>query len=58
MKAMSLQHKKEKLHLRVIKNSLNLKKSVNTKLYINTLIPGFNYLNNKGKIVFPKNCAY
>ncbi len=58
MKSMSLQSNPEKLHLKVIKSSMKNKKSVDTKYYINTLIPGFTYLNNKGKIVTPKKCAY
>ena len=58
MKSMSLQKNTEKLHLKVIKSPVKRKKSVITKFYINTLIPGFTYLNNKGKIVTPRNCAY
>lgn len=58
MNSNSYQNKPNKLHLKVIKNSLKRKTSVNPKLYINTLIPGFTYVNDKGKIVTPKNCAY
>ena len=58
MNSNSLRNKPNKLHLMVIKNSLKRKKNVSTKFYINTLIPGFNYQNDKGKIVTPKNCAY
>ncbi len=58
MKSMPLQNNIEKLHLKVIKSSLKRKKSVDIKYYINTLIPGFTYLNNKGKIVSPKKCAF
>ena len=58
MNSSSLQNKPKKSHLKVIKSSLNGKKSINTKFYINTLIPGFNYLNDKGKIVTPKKCDY
>ena len=58
MNSNSLRNKPKKLHLKVIKSSLKGKKNVNTKYYINTLIPGFNYLNDKGKIVTPKKCAY
>ena len=32
----------------------NLKDS---KVYINTLMPGFNYVNNKGKVITPKACC-
>jgi len=31
-----------------------LKKS---KVYINTLMPGFSYINNKGKVVTPEACC-
>ena len=58
MKSNSLRKNPKKLHLKVIKNSLKRKKSVNSKYYINTLVPGFTYLNDKGKIVTPNKCAY
>ena len=58
MNSNSLRNKPKKLHLKVIKNSLKRQKGVNAKYYINTLVPGFNYLNDKGKIVTPNKCAY
>ncbi len=54
----SLRTNPKKLHLKVVKNSLKRQKSVDAKFYINTLIPGFTYLNDKGKIVTPKKCVY
>jgi hypothetical protein len=45
-------------HLTVIKNNRKRKTvAVNTsKIYINTLIPGFNYSNSKGETIIPHNC--
>ena len=57
MKPASLHNNSKKIHLKVIKSSLK-KKNVNTKYYLNTLVPGFSFLNDKGKIVTPKNCAF
>jgi hypothetical protein len=54
----SLKNKSKKIHLKVVKNSLKRKKNVKKKYYINTLIPGFTYLNDKGKTVTPNKCAY
>lgn len=45
-------------HLKVVKNSAKRKSVVLKKHYINTLVPNFNYINEKGKIVVPKKCAY
>jgi len=58
MNSNSLRNNPKKLHLKVIKSSLKKENSLKTKYYINTLVPGFNYLNDKGKIVTPKKCAY
>ena len=57
MKPASLHNNSKKIHLKVIKSSLK-RKNVNTKYYLNTLVPGFSFLNDKGKIVTPKNCAF
>ena len=58
MKSNSLQNNQKKLHLKVVKNSLNGEKNDIKKYYINTLIPGFTYLNKKGKTITPNKCAY
>lgn len=28
-----------------------------SKIYINTLMPGFSYINNKGKLIKPEGCC-
>lgn len=38
----------------IIKN-INMKKT--KRIYINTLMPNFEFKNNNGKIVRPKNCC-
>ena len=53
MKAKSLQNFENETFLKVVKNSLK-NKSANLKTPINTLVPGFTYLNNKGETVTPK----
>jgi len=55
MKATKLYNNKEP-HLKVVKSSSKNKSAIN-KIYINTLIPGFSYLNSLGKTVTPKNCV-
>ena len=42
-------------HLKLIKNNRKRKvaKTKIERLYINTLIPGFSYLNKAGKTIFP-----
>ena len=47
-------------HLKLIKNNRK-RKVANTKierLYINTLIPGFSYLDKAGETIFPHKCAF
>jgi hypothetical protein len=48
----------EQNHLKVIKNVNQRKSRKLKKHYINTLVPNFNYIDEKGKIVVPKKCAY
>jgi hypothetical protein len=38
-------------------NSNILEKSPRVKLNINTLIPHFTYVNNKGELLEPKDCC-
>ena len=46
-------------HLKLIKN--NRKRKVASteigKIYINSLMPGFSYLDKAGKTIFPHKCA-
>jgi hypothetical protein len=55
MKAATLKRQEEKLHLKVVNNKLNRKKSVYSKIHINTLIPNFKYTNECGEISSPSN---
>ena len=57
MKSTPLQNTQES-HLKLIKNSTRRnKKRALKRIYINTLIPGFEYLNNLGETITPKNCS-
>jgi hypothetical protein len=49
----------EKSTLKVVKNGKRNQKKINGKknYYINTLIPGFSYMNGKGETVTPRKCA-
>ena len=51
----SLQNNIQEPHLKVIK-STKRKKPVK-RIYINTLVPGFSYLNSLGEAIMPRNCA-
>lgn len=41
-------------YLKVVKTSLE-STNTNGNIIINTLIPGFNYINHKGKLVIPSS---
>lgn len=46
----------KKLHLKVIKNTLNKGAKIN-RIYINTLFPNFSYRNHLGEIISnPEKC--
>jgi hypothetical protein len=46
-----------KSHLTLIKSGFAKKKTENiNRIYINTLIPGFNYTNQLGELITPKKC--
>ena len=48
-----------KSHLTLIKSGFANKKTQNeniNRIYINTLIPGFNYTNQLGELITPKKC--
>jgi len=55
MKAIPLQNSTQKSHLKVIKRTPKQKKT--SRIYINTLIPGFNYTNSLGQTITPKKCT-
>lgn len=59
MKSSALKQNSKEPHLKLVKNSI--KKQVlitnNERIYINTLIPGFNYINHLGNLITPKKCA-
>jgi hypothetical protein len=53
MKSTSLKKKEQSPHLKLIKNSAKKLKRTNPKTHINTLIPGFNYINSTGQVTNP-----
>jgi len=60
MKSSALKQHTKESHLKLVKNSSTKKqvlKTDNQRIYINTLIPGFNYINHIGNLVIPKKCA-
>ena len=61
MKSTQLQQIESINFLKVVNNSLNKTiapvEKVN-RIYINTLIPGFNYINHLGEVVSPNKCAF
>lgn len=60
MKSSALKQHNKESHLKLVKNSIgkqhSLKNSIE-RIYINTLIPGFNYRDKAGNVITPKNCA-
>ncbi len=61
MKATQLQQIESINFLKVVNNSLNSTPAQENKanrIYINTLIPGFNYINKLGEVVRPQKCAF
>ena len=59
MKATPLKQKDSVPYLKIVNNSLSKKRTSAKqvkRIYINTLIPGFNYLNHKGELITPKKC--
>jgi len=48
-----------KSHLTIIRSGVANKKTqtkIINRIYINTLIPGFNYVNQLGELITPKKC--
>jgi hypothetical protein len=59
MKAIQLQQIDSSPYLKVVNNSLTKTNAISEqvkRVYINTLVPGFNYLNSTGESITPKNC--
>ena len=60
MKASALKQNSKEPHLKLVKNNTSKKQVLKTnseRIYINTLIPGFNYINHVGDLITPKKCA-
>ncbi len=60
MKATPLKQTDRAPHLKVVNNSMGKKNTLNeqvNRIYINTLMPCFNYINQTGEVVSPQNCV-
>lgn len=60
MKSSALKQNIKEPFLKLIKNSSTkqpMLKTNNNRIYINTLMPGFNYIDKIGNIITPKKCA-
>jgi hypothetical protein len=60
MKAIKLNQIDSTPFLKVVNNSLGKTSTINEqveRLYINTLVPRFNYINSKGESITPNKCA-
>ena len=60
MKTSPLKQTGNESHLKLIRSNRSNKKNLKTKIkriYINTLIPSFEYMNHLNKLVTRKNCA-
>ena len=42
-------------HLKLVKSTKKI--ITGSRIYINTLIPGFSYVNSKGEIEYPHKCV-
>ena len=56
MNSTTLKQNTQESHLKVIQGSLNRKTGFDEKIYINTLFPGFSYVNELGKTITPRKC--
>ncbi|HEY9169078.1 MAG TPA: hypothetical protein VIN72_06295 [Lutibacter sp.] len=60
MKAKQFKQNDNSPYLTVVNNSIGKKITLSeevNRININTLIPGFNYINHKGDVVSPKNAV-
>jgi len=55
MKSTPLKQIEKTPHLKLIKNSAKKLKRTYPKMYINTLVPGFNYINSNGEATRPSS---
>ena len=57
MKSNTLKQISKEPHLKLVKNNIseNHQLKIN-RIYINTLVPNFNYVNKVGKLITPHNC--
>ena len=55
MKSNTLKQISKEPHLNSIDDKQQLKTKIN-RIYINTLVPGFNYINQVGKLITPHKC--
>ncbi len=58
MKATPLKQADRSPHLTVVNNSIAKKNTLNdqvNRIYINTLMPSFNFINKAGEVERPKN---
>ena len=53
MNSTSLKKIEQTLHLKLIKNGANKRKKSFQKTHINSLTPGFNYINSSGEVTTP-----
>lgn len=56
MKSTSLKQNTQEPNLKVVKSSLNNTTGFDAKIYINTLFPGFSYVNVQGQVITPRKC--
>jgi hypothetical protein len=60
MKASPLKQTDKAPYLKIVNNNWSKKRTSTEqvkRIYINTLIPGFNYLNHNGELITPKKCV-
>ncbi len=60
MKSSALKQNIKEPYLKLVKNSSTkqpMLKTDNERIYINTLMPGFNYIDKVGNLIIPKKCA-
>lgn len=59
MKSSSAKSIQKETQLKVVNNTLHKKSSkpsITKRIYINTLIPGFSFINSNKEIISGKNC--
>lgn len=59
MKSSTLKQISNEPHLKLVKSEISDQYQLKTepnRIYINTLVPNFNYVNQLGKIITPHKC--